>query len=197
MQNTSTQVFTATLPASGRLRIQDGNVFELISAGAVVDVDFYRAGTSFGAKSVTTGFAKGVLVANRWEQAYITGTPGSQVKYAVGYDEIDSEYTRFSSTTASVLEVLPQTIADQADVDVGGSAVAVIVAPANPARKRVTIKVRDDATVSGRIGTSTVTATRGVQLGNGQSQDFEGPAAVYMIREAVGTLFTTMNELVN
>ena len=125
------------------------------------------------------------------------GSPGSSVTWLCGHIEILEEFTEFDPAQTSFLKVQPQTIADQADVDVGGSAVAVIVAPANPARQRVTIKVRGDATVAGRIGTTTVTATRGIQLEGGQSQDFYGPAAVYMIREAVGTLFTTMNEQVN
>lgn len=187
-----TRTRNEVIPASGELRVGSGNFFFLTAAGAAVDVTFVRDGTQFGCEDAMPGYVKGVI--REWDKAYIRGTAGTSVTWIEGYESIAEDFTDFRRTVGAFTQVLPQTVADAADVDVGGSAVAVIVAAANAARRRVTVKVRDDATVKVRIGSISVTATRGVQLGAGESQTFEGPYAVYAIREAAGTAFAAINE---
>ena len=198
MTNTSTTMRTEVIPASGRLYVPQGNFFFLISAGAAVNVRFYRGGTEAAtANNATSGYKLGLLPGNAWDRAFLDGTVGSSVTYLCGYVELNEEFTDFDPAQTTFNPVLAQSVADQADVDVGSSAVAVLVAPANPARRRVVIKVRQDATVNIRLGSNAVTATRGVQLGLGESVTLEGPFAVYAIREGAGTAFTTMTEEVS
>lgn len=198
MTNTSTTMRTEVFPANGRLYLSTGNYFFLISAGAAVNVRFYRGGSEAAtANGATSGYKLGLLPANSWDRAFMDGTPASSVTWLCGHVELQEEFTEFEPAQTSFVPVLPQTVADAPDVDVGGSAVAVIVAPVNAARKRVTVKLREDATAFVRVGSSTVTATRGLQLTPGQSKDFEGPYAVYAIRETAAAAFMTMCEEVN
>jgi hypothetical protein len=196
--NTSTTMRTEVMPPNGRIFLPTGNFFFLISAGAPVNVRFYRGGSEAAtANGATSGYKLGLLPDNSWDRAFMDGTPGASITYLCGHVELLEEFTDFDPAQTSFAPVLPQSVADAADVDVGASPVAIQVAAANAARRRVTVKLTDASAVNVRVGFSTVTAARGLQLTPGQSKDFEGPYAVFAIREAVGAAVMTMCEEVN
>lgn len=191
--NSSSRLKTEVFPATGRIVVGPGNFLLLIQTPAAINVSFVRGGTQFGAEGVEAGYVKGLV--EGWERCSLEGgTPGTTVRFFVGEEQIQEDFTDYRRTVGVFQQQLAASANDATDVDVGGVAGPVVVAAANPGRRRVTIKLRADADVAIRVGTGTVTATRGIQLNAGDSQTFECTGAISAIREAAGVAFTTMNE---
>lgn len=190
----SSKLRTETFPASGRIVIGDLNNFlMLVQTAAAVTVRFYRDGTAFEAENVEAGYVKGLV--KPWGRAEITGTPASSVRFLVGYEEINEDFTDYRRTVGVFQSQAPASLAEAADVDVGGSAVAVLVAAANSARASVTVTNLDDSSTNIRIGTqATVAAGRGQRLTPGQSVTLRTTGAVYAIRETAAAALACVLE---
>lgn len=190
----STVVRTELIPATGRLNnLGVGNFFMLLSSGGPVDVTFIRRGSHFGGEQVEGGYVKGLV--EPWERVAIAGTPGASVRFIIGTEEgITEDYTDYRRTVGEFEETAPETVADDVDVDVGGSPVAVEVVPANAARASVTITNLDTSVANVRVGTTTVDTNRGQRLRPGQSVTLRARGAVYAIRESAAAASVSILE---
>lgn len=190
----NTIIRTETLPASGQLaNVGPGNFFMLVSSGGAVDVTFIRGGSNYGAENVQGGYVKGVV--EPWERCRIVGTPGATVRFFIGYENNQEDFTDYRRTVGEFVPQTPATIADVADVDVGGSAVAVQVAAANSARASVTLTNLDTSSANVRIGAAaTVAAGRGQRLMPGQSVTLRCVGALHAIRETAAAALVSVLE---
>ena len=189
-----TRIRTEILPATGQLNnVGVGNFFMLVSAGSAVNVTFIRGGSTFGAENVLGGYVKGVV--DEWERCSISGTPGASVRFFIGYENIAEDFTDYRRTIGEFQEQPPETVSDTADVDVGGSAVAVQVVAANAARASVTITNLETSSTSVRIGAAaTVAAARGQRLQPGQSVTLRARGAIHAIRETAAAASVSVLE---
>lgn len=105
------------------------------------------------------------------------------VTLIIGYGDFDAPLSTISTGGNN-------TLADVADVTLGAAATSIIAADAN--RTKVHIKALATNTQNVRIGSGTVTATRGAQLQPGEGLTLETSAEVFGIREAAGTVDVTV-----
>jgi len=192
----SSKLRTEIFPASGTIVLGALNNFLMLTqTAAAVTVRFYRDGSSFDAENVEAGYVKGIV--RPWERAEITGTAGSTVRFLVGYEDIAEDFTDYRRTVGVFQAQQPATIADAADVDVGGSAVAVVLAAANSARASITFTNLDTSTANVRVGLlGTVTAARGQRLTPGQSVTLLVTGAIAAIRETAAAASVSVSEQV-
>lgn len=190
----SSKLRTEVFPATGRIVIGDLNNFiMLIQTAAAISLRVYRGGTSFDAENVEAGYVKGLV--EPWEKAELTGTPGSTIRFFMGFESIAEDFTDYRRTVGVFLAQQPATIADAADVDVGASGVAVLVAAANAARASVTLTNLDTSTANVRVGSlATVAAARGQRLTPGQSVTLRVTGAIYAIRETAAAALVSVAE---
>lgn len=182
---------TEVIPANGRLELGPANFIFLIATGAAVNVQFYTrsGGNISAAEGVQGGFVQGKT--ENWRNAAIVGTAGVSVTFIYGDADLQEDITDYRRTVGVFQPQQSTAFADTADVDVGGSAVAILIAPANAARKKGTVRVLTGAAVAIRVGTqATIAAGRGLQLNENDSYSFESTAALYAIREAAGVALT-------
>lgn len=184
---------TQPIPAGGAIYVGGGNFLMIVAAGAAITVALSRGGR----QETFTNFLGGLKIGrvSPWDSLTITGTPASSVEFIHGYQEVTEDYTEYSRTVGVFQSQQPTTVADAADVNVGASAVAIQLATANAARRRVTFKLNAGATVAIRVGSqASVAAGRGIQLGAEQAISLEPTSAVFAIREAVGTAVVSIIE---
>lgn len=183
----SSKLRTEVFPTTGRIVIGDLNNFlMLVQTASAVTFRYYRDGTSADAENIDAGYVKGLV--RPWERAELNGTAGSTVRFLVGLEEVQEDFTDYRRTVGVFQQQLSAGLqAPTIDVDVGSSAAAIQLAATNLARRKVTVGLLDTATVSVRVGPSaTIAANRGGRLSSGQSYTYEGTDAVYAIREAAG-----------
>jgi hypothetical protein len=189
-----TRLRTETIPATGALNnVGVGNFFMLVSSGSAVNVTFIRGGSTFGAENVQGGYVKACV--EEWERCSISGTPGASVSFFIGFENIAEDSTDYRRTVGEFQQLQPATISDAADVDVGSSAVAVQVAPANAARASVTFTNLEASVAYVRIGAAaTVAANRGQRLAPGQSFTSRVRGAIHAIRESAAAALVSVSE---
>lgn len=184
---------TEVIPASGVIDLGPANFFFLLDTGGAVNVTFFHKGTNYGAENILAGYMKQSV--EGWRSAKIAGVVGTSVTYFYGDEDVREDSTDYRRTVGVFQASQPSTLATAADVNVGGSAVAIQLLPANAARKRATCKLNDGATVNIRIGDqANVAAGRGMQLQNGQAISLEPTAAIYAMRESAGTAVVSLIE---
>lgn len=123
-----------------------------------------------------------------WGGYELLSTTTQSIRIATSYEAGD--YRRF------LTEVVSQAPADLTDDDdVAVSSVAVEVAPANALRRSVVIQNVGANNV--RVGTSSVTATRGTRLLPNGSRVFTTRAAIYAIREGGSNSSVSVSEEVS
>jgi hypothetical protein len=155
----------------------------LVQTAAAVSVKFYRDGSSFDAENIEAGYVKGLV--RPWDRIEITGTAGSTIRFLEGIEEVSEDFTDYRRTVGVFQAQQPATIAEAADVDVGGSGVAVQIAPANAARASITFTNLDTSVANVRVGAlATVAAGRGQRLTPGQSVTLRVTGAIHAIRES-------------
>jgi len=81
------------------------------------------------------------------------------------------------------------TLGDAADVTAGAAATSLSAADGD--RTKIHIKALATNTVNFRVGSATITATRGAQLQPGEGLTLETAAEVFIIREGAGTVNAT------
>lgn len=169
------------IPATGQIVADGGQFFKLIESSSPVDVIFDEGGATKKASQVEAGYQRGPLpIERRFNRVKITGTPGQTIAALVGddYEDYDRVIGLFQQQTSSATQ------APTADVNVGGSAVAVQLVAAG-SRYKVTVGLLDTALTSVRVGPAgTIAANRGARLTPGQSYTYEGTGALHAIREA-------------
>lgn len=190
----SSNLVTQAIPASGTLVLNGTNNFlMLIQTAASVTVRYWRDGTPQEASNIDAGYVKGLI--RPWDRAEVSGTPGGTVRVLIGYEEIAEDFTDYRRTVGIFQQQQAQTIVDAPDVDVGSSAVAVLVAPANATRRQITFTNLDASLTNVRIGAqATVAANRGQRLQPGQSYTTEVQGALYAIRETAAAALVGVAE---
>lgn len=160
------------------------NFLMLVQTPSAVTVKFQRGVGSFDAQDIEAGYVKGAV--EPWSRATISGPVGTQVRFLIGHEDIAEDFTDYRRTVGEFREQMSSALgAPVADVDVGSSAVAVTVAPASDARRKVTVGVIGDVAV--RIGPEAqIAANRGGRVVPGQAYTYEGRGAVSAIREGAG-----------
>ena len=190
MSSLRTEVF----PASGRIVIGALNNFiMIIQTASAVTFRYFRGGSSNEAANVEAGYVKGLVVP--WDKAEITGVAGSTVRFFIGMEEVNEDFTDYRRTVGVFQSQAPATIADAADIDVGGVVGPVQVAPANSARASITFTNLDTSVANVRIGAlATVAAGRGQRLNPGQSATMKVTGAIHAIRETAAAALVGVSE---
>lgn len=190
----SSKLRTEIFPASGTIVTGALNNFVmLVQTAAAVTVRFYRDGTSFEAENIEAGYVKGLR--KPWDRMEITGAAGSTVRFLLGMEEITDDFTDYRRTVGVFQAQQPSEIADAADIDVGGVAGPVAVAPANASRYSITFTNLDSSAAYVRIGNlATVAAGRGQILAPGASVTSRVTGAIYAIRETAAAALVGVSE---
>jgi hypothetical protein len=180
-----------TLGGAGQIVIGGGLYFKLIQTGAPVDITFETGGATHRVTGVEAGYQYGPLPEGERFRKVVIASSGAQTIAAFAGENFE-DYERI----IGVFQVAqPVSVADAPDVNVGGSAVALQLVPANPSRRRVTLKLNAGADVNIRVGVQgSVAGNRGLQLEPGQSITLEPSGRIDAIREAAGTAVVSIIE---
>lgn len=179
-----------TLAGAGEIVLGGGLFFKLIETGAAVDIVIETGGATKRIRDIEAGYQYGPVPPEaRFQRVRISSSVGQTIAAFVG--EHVEDYDRIVGIFE---EKQPQSVVDYPDVDVGGSAVPVEVAPADPARHTVTIQNHPDSVARVRVGAqATVAANRGICLEPGQGQTFRTKGAVYAVRETAAAATVCSN----
>ena len=182
---------TETIPASGIVDLGPGNFIFLVTTSAALNVQFQTGGFQSAAEGVQGGFVQGNVTP--WRNCRIVGTAGITFVALYGDADLTEDVTDYRRTVGVFLPQQPGSNTDYADVNVGGSGVAILVLPANAARRKGVVKFNTGGDINIRLGTqATVAAGRGAQLESGQSYDHTSTGALYAIREGAGTAVVSL-----
>ena len=103
----------------------------------------------------------------------------------LGFGDFDAPLSEVAASPGDTLTTV-------SDATAGAGAAQIIAA--NTARRRVTVTALAGNSQRVRVGDSNVSATRGQQLAPGMGFTFETTAALFLIREAAGTVDVCITE---
>jgi len=172
---------SATIPASGTVRLPAGQFFFLTTASALVNITFSVGGQTEIFQQQIAGLK--IKRLKRWDYIDIAGAAGTTLNYFIGYSSLQADDTDLQQALATIagtvaVAILPSgTINDTADTVQAFGTETVIAA--NLFRRRITIGNRetsaDTVRVSGAGG-----AGHGIVLQPGVFAEFDTTAALHV-----------------
>lgn len=179
-----TGTITLTAGQKTKRNIGDANYLFVFAATGIVEVELRKNGAAIESPSMVT--RKVLLDQRHFDEIIMTNRHGSNndVRFFYGpgeykvpadgaqvtLDDSDPIDVNMVNGSITVNQSVPNDIVPLSDVSVG--ATATTLAAADSDSLEVLISVPDTETDGIRVGDSTVTATKGLYLGPGQSQVF-------------------------
>lgn len=189
------RVESQTLVANQRTPFRiPGRFFLLIAAGSAIDIEFRRNKSLLREKAtnVEAGYKSfpgdwSDPDDNRFDEFVLTSASAQSITF--GVSESAGDYAR----VISVVDIVqPSTLTDTADIAVGTGA-ATLVRAADATHRSVIFKNIGAGAV--RIGSASVTATRGHQLGIGESIVFTATGNIRAVAESIASTLTKTIEV--
>lgn len=184
----SLDIRSQAIPASGSIRVGQGNFFFLIVASAAVNLNISVGGQSDN----FTGAIAGIKIqrVKRWDYLDVVGAPGTVLQFMVGFENVREDDVNIQQALATIAGTVATAALPSASISTpadnttaNGVAVAI---PANLTRRRITVGVRGTSPVAGRISAAGLTAT-GIELQPGVFAEFDTTAQLFMRNDTVTT----------
>lgn len=177
----SLDIRNQAIPASGSIRVGQGNFFFLIVASAAVNLNISVGGQSDN----FTGAIAGIKIqrVKRWDYVDIVGAAGTVLQFMVGFENVREDDVNIQQALATIAgtvatAALPSaSIATPADNTTGAN--TAVAVPANLTRRRITIGCRGTSPVAVRISAAGVTLT-GIELQPGVFAEFDTTAQLFV-----------------
>lgn len=172
---------TATIPATGTVRLPGANFFFLIAASGNVVITLSVGGQTEIFSSAIAGLKLKRL--KRWDYIDIAGAPGVTLNYLIGYTSVQADDTDIQQALATIagtvaVAALPSVaISTPADHVLAANTADVASIPANLSRRRITIGCRAASPTLIRVSAAGLTGT-GIEIQAGTFEEFDTTAAL-------------------
>lgn len=193
----SLDIRTQVIPASGTIRVAQGNFFFLIVASSSVNLTI----TSDGQTDNITGAIAGVKLqrVKRWQYLDIGGAAGTNLQFMFGLENVREDDVNIQQALATIAGTVATAALPSASIvspaDNTTAANTAVLVAANLTRRRITIGCRSTSPVAVRVSAAGTTLT-GIELQPGVFAEFDTTAQMFVRNDTAtaGALWYTFEE---
>jgi len=175
-----------TIPPTGVVEVQTGNLFLLISTASAVNVLVYTGGSPEEFNGMLAGLK--IQRVKPWDNLQLVGTAGASIEFWFGSENVEFDdvniFTQIAtlSGTSSVAIAASSVFTSQAKTTVAASTNVDIAA--NLSRKRISITNWSDSFGSFSVRDQAAAVDAGNELQPGQTMQFDTTAALRLRSDA-------------
>lgn len=194
----SLDIRNQAIPASGSIRVGQGNFFFLITASVAVNLNISVGGQSDN----FTGAIAGIKIqrVKRWDYLDIVGPAGTVLQFMVGFENVREDDVNIQQALATIagtvaVAALPSASVSSAPAQTTLAAGATSPVAANLSRRRVTIGCLSTSAAAVRVSPAGTTLT-GIELQPGVFAEFDTTAALVVRNDTAtpGAIFYVFEE---